>query len=171
MEIQVWTTFSGRWTQDRFYVRTITHDSTHEYSCYCESGGRRWNFRMYSGEKLELESHQLKLPFKERFIYGRREHGIVWQGKEIGVLRKSLMGQEITAGGASYAFPRFIWPDIPGLRLTFSFNAFVTIPIVGELLWNPRVRSYCLEADSDLIGLSIAITIYVWLARNLLPTY
>jgi hypothetical protein len=157
VEIHVSTTFWEPLTQNKFIVRTIDEKGTKEYKCSYEAG--EWNFKMYGEDKLILESQRIKLSGKETFL-GRQEYRIIWEGKQIGILKKSFMNKQIIAGNECYPFPRLFRPNISALNLTFPFSA---------LIWRRKVRSYCLETEPSTIMLSIAITIYVWFTWNAIP--
>jgi len=154
MEIHVSKTFWGR-SDKRFSVRTIDKDGIVEYEgahTMCD-----WTFELHAENKLILESQQIRLSFKESFFYGREEYRIIWERKEIGILKKSLRNKEIFAGDERYPIPGFFLPDIPGLDLLLPFSAF---------LRRRKTRSCCLETEPNKIMLSLAITIYFWLSWN-----
>lgn len=157
MEIHVSTTFLGPLSQDEFFVRTIDGKDLKEYKGTFEAG--EWNFKLYVEDKLILESQRIKLTGKETFLE-REEYRIIWQGKEIGLLKKSYMKKDIIAGNKCYPFPILFRPKISSLNLTFPFSTWI---------WRRKIRSYCLATEPKLIMLSIAVTIYVWFTWNALP--
>jgi len=157
MEIHISTSFTGPLFQNKFFVGIIDEKGPKEYKGSYEAG--EWCFKLYEEDKLILESQRIKLSGKEIFL-GRQEYRIIWEGKEIGILKKKYIKKEIIAGTKCYPFPSLFRPKISLLNLAFPFRTWI---------WRRKVQSYCLATKPNLIMLSIAMTIYVWFTWNALP--
>ncbi len=157
MEIIVFQSFWGPLTQNKFFVKIIDERNTEEYKGSYDAG--EWDFQLYKGDRLILESKKTKLLRKKLFLR-YREYKIVWEGKEIGILKRSLGKKEIVTKNERYPFPGIFRRNIPQLRLTFPLSS---------LIYRRNVRAYCFATEPNKIMLAIAMTIYFWFTWNALP--
>ncbi len=157
MEIYVTTTFWGPLTQDKFNVRTVDEKKTTEYKGFYEAG--EWKFQMYEGNRLVLESRRVKLSGKRTF-WGHQRYKILWEGKEIGILKRSFFRKELVFEGKNYPFPTLFRRSIDDLKLTFPLKS---------LIYRRNVKSICTATEPVKIMMAIAMTIFVWFTWNALP--
>jgi len=90
-------------------------------------------------------------------ITGLQEYDIIYNKKVIGTFKKRFLKKEIIADEKKFPFPRLFNRNISGLNLEFPFSCWI---------WRREVKSYCYATDPNIIMLSIAMTIYVWLTWN-----
>lgn len=76
MEIQVFSTFWNPLSQNKFFVKTIAKNATKEYKDSYHAG--EWNFKIYDGDK------------------------IIWEGEEIGILKRYGRKKEIITESELY---------------------------------------------------------------------
>lgn len=157
MEIHVSTTFWEPLAQDNFSVRTIDGNETNEYKCSYVAG--EWQFQMYAGDKLILESKRIRLSGKKTFL-GHQSYKILWDGNEIGILNRSYFKKELIFDGKRHPFPKLFKPSIDDLNLKFPLRTWIS---------RRNVKSKCTSAEPRKIMLAIAVTIFVWLTWNALP--
>ena len=157
MEIQVLATFWAPITQERFLVRLHERGVVEEYEGTYEPG--RWDFKLHKNDAIVLESQRVKLSSRDTF-FGRQQYKICFEGREIGVLKRSYFRKEVMCGERYYPFPTLFRRNIPGLQLKFP---------LGTWLWRRKVKSYCMADGTEKMMLSIAITIYIWFTWNAIP--
>ena len=157
MEIIVFQTFWGPLTQDKFFVKTIDSKDSREYKGFYQAG--EWNFQIYDGENLILES-RIQKTLRQNYLFRYREYKIIWEGTEIGILKRSFRKKEIVTESESYPFPGLFRRKISHLNLIFPFSSWI---------YRRKVRAYCLATERNKVMLSIAMTVYFWFTWNALP--